>query len=419
MALHLKDLIAKAESKGIKPKQSSPVTFLKPWQEESVLFEQNPDFQSTNKPTTNRQQTEYTTDNKLGTNWVQTEYKTDNKLGTNRQQTEYTTDNKLSTNWVQTEYKPGTSRQFSELSGLQKTLIHLLYQECKISRSKTTGNLTLEHISSSTKHLKNTVKITLQRLERKNLIKRISYKNGRGGWTQYSLDDSIFRDLLQHETDNKLSTNWVQTGNKLGTQPSTQPSTSASSSSSSYNIINTTTTKLPEEWLKIDLEEASSFGLTQNHLFQLYRTGGYDPKIIEDSIRHFCFDLEHNKKAKSIKTNPLSYFMAILKRVGVYAAPDNYESPRDRALRLYVEKEKIVQEKKAAIEKECFNLEFEKWLGQLSENEKSEIIPSETKKTNLAAPKMAALRVHFEKFFWQSIKNEILNKIFKETGNGN
>lgn len=76
MALQLKDLIAKAESKGIKPKQSAPVTFLKPWQEESILFEQNLETKNSEKLATNRQQTGDKTGNKLTTNRQQT----DNKL---------------------------------------------------------------------------------------------------------------------------------------------------------------------------------------------------------------------------------------------------------------------------------------------------------------------------------------------------
>src|SRR3990167_8756025 len=99
MTLHLKDLIAKAESKGIKAKDH-PAPFLKPWQEESVLFN---DEDVNNKPSLEitKIKTESTSENRSKSsqkeqkNWKQT----GDKLETNRRQSGDKTGDKAETKW--------------------------------------------------------------------------------------------------------------------------------------------------------------------------------------------------------------------------------------------------------------------------------------------------------------------------------
>ena len=117
-----------------------------------------------------------------------------------------------------------------------------------------------------------------RRLEQKKLLRRGEYKNGRGGWTRYELPNELFQELLQLETQNKVSTNPEQSQYKVRTQPSTQPSTSPSSSSSSLYLeeFKTTTTGEPEllksdsvqlspEWQTVDWSSLE-IGFTETHL---------------------------------------------------------------------------------------------------------------------------------------------------------
>lgn len=95
--------------------------------------------------------------------------------------------------------------------------------------------------------------------------------------------------------------------------------------------------------------------------------GTFDPISVQDSIEHFSFDLSENNKISEIKTNPLGYFMGIMKRSGVYTAPENYEAPKDRAMRLYLEQQKTIQKKREVMENELLEISFSEWKGQLSE----------------------------------------------------
>lgn len=356
-------------------------------------------FVTDSKPVTNQQQT----DNKPVTNKQQiTEH-----LATNRQQTDNKTDNKPITIRQQTGNKPVTNWSFSVLTGIQRKIMIFIFNECKKSLSKITKPLTLEYMSHHINTDKMSIKTSAYRLEMKSFLLRVEYKAGRGGWTKYELPKDVFHDILQNETDNKLITNWQQTDNKPITQPVTQPVTTLSSSSSD---INTTTTELSDEWQKIDISSLESIGLTFGHLTQLQRSGIESAEIIQDSINHFAYDLIHNSKAKEIKTTAIGYFMGIMKRAGLYTAPDNYESEKDRTLRIYMETKKRQQEKQAAVEAELIDLSYNEWSFELTEDEKKALLPDHTLNSKLEGPKIAALKTYFKKNIWPNIQNKITLK---------
>ncbi len=358
-------------------------------------------FVTDSKPVTNQQQT----DNKPITNWQQIDNKPitnkqqiTGRLATNRQQTDNKTDNKPITIRQQTGNKPITNWSFSVLTGIQRKIMIFIFNECKKSLSKITKPLTLEYMSHHINTDKMSIKTSAYRLEMKSFLLRVEYKAGRGGWTKYELPKDVFHDILQNETDNKLITNWQQTDNKPVTQPVTQPVTTLSSSSSSD--INTTTTELSDEWQKIDISSLESIGLTFGHLIQLQRSGIESTEIIQDSINHFAYDLIHNNKAKEIKTTAIGYFMGIMKRAGLYTAPDNYESEKDRTLRIYMETKKRQQEKQAAVEAELIDLSYNEWNFGLTEDEKKSLLPEHTLNSKLEGPKIAALKTYFKKNIW-------------------
>ena len=252
-----------------------------------------------------------------------------------------------------------------------------------------------------------TVKTTIRRLEIKGYIIRKEFKNGRGGWSKYELSESVYKELLQIETNQKSVINWEQSGNKLvtnreqtGNKVVSQPVTSLSSSSSN---LKTTTTALPPDWIHVDIQSLAEIGLTTNHLAQLYKQDGCSPELVQDSIYHFAFDLKQNNKAKEIKTSPLGYFMGIMKKVGVYAAPDNYESPSERALRLLVERKKAEKEKLDLLEKEMLGLHFADWYKTLTAEKKKELLPEK-----IFGSEEVNLRAYYADNIWPSIRHQFL-----------
>jgi CTP-dependent riboflavin kinase len=193
----------------------------------------------------------------------------------------------VGTNQRQSEDKVEIFAGFSSLVGLQRLLIIFLYNSCKASRSYETEKLSIEHIAKSCETSVSSAKKTLQRLEQKNCFTRVKFKDGRGGWTIYELENSVFQDLLRAETEDKLGTKWRQTEDKVGTQLETQPRTTAPYSSSNNLNINTNTIELPENLRR--------FGISTVNLEKLISSGKTTQEVIERSLAALSFDVNNGK----------------------------------------------------------------------------------------------------------------------------
>lgn len=284
---------------------------------------------------------------------------------------------------------------YASLVGVQKKIVNFIYNSCKVARNKFTEPISIEYLSEKCKTTKPSAKKNLQRLEKKGVILRKMYKDGRGGWTRYELNERIFQEILNQESLSK-SINDVKDRIDV-----------INEESNNVSVM----TELPNDWLKIDLSDSAKFGFTDDHLLQLHRTGNYDPKLIERSLEYFLFDLENNSKLLNIKTDPVSYFMGIMKRSGAYLAPNNYQSKKEIAMLTYIKNEKNIQEREKNFEEEIVDLEFKKWITGLSEEEKQKIIPNDLRNISISAPKIAALRTYFKNNIFKSQKNVFNNNV--------
>jgi len=227
-----------------------------------------------------------------------------NEMPLNKDVNSEQTENKLSTQprtelrtiSEQTTNKLRTNSSFSQLVGLQKKIIEIIYRFCRISGEKTTDKISLEFLSSNCKANTAVVQVTTRRLISKGVLSKFDSKEGRGGWTRYSLPDVVYKELFQLETENKLSTNAEQTENKLSTQPRTEPRTSGPySSSNNLNII-TTNTGEPEFSAEITLpNNLSRFGISKNNLQKLVDDKLCSLELMQKSIEALSFDVENGK----------------------------------------------------------------------------------------------------------------------------
>jgi len=289
---------------------------------------------------------------------IKTKRLTNGKQTVNKRYTQPVTNGKQTVN-----KKPS----ISSLVGIQRKVIFAIYQNCKLLGENVTQEITLDYIASIIESHKNTVKTTINRLKKKSYIEIAEYKDGRGGWVKYRLPQAIYVDLIRYEKLDSMAKNdenGKQTVNKRYTQPVTKTVKMPPSSSSSFINNNTTTTEQSEKWLNIDLSPLKEFGFTKDCLEQLYKSRITTPDNIKKSIDHFAFDLRENNKAKKIKTNPLNYFMGIMKRTGLYLPPDNYESVQDKTFKkmLKIEKEKANYRQEQI--DSLFKMHFDLWYEQ-------------------------------------------------------
>ena len=250
-------------------------------------------------------------------------------------------------------------------------MLIFLYNSCRQARDRSTESLTIEHIIESLKINYDGVKTSIKRLIQKGYITRTSFKNGRGGWSKYELTEITFRELLQHETEDKVgtkvSTNWVQSEYKLGTQPSTQPSTELPSSSS----INITTTNYKADALaKIELTESLTLiGFNQGHIEQLLRDSSLTPEEIQNSLNAFAFDLGFEDVKRKVRS-PIGLIMKLLKNGQAYVSEKGYESEEDRLYRELIERAERKNEEKKTLQAKLVEVKFEEWLDDVSDEDK-------------------------------------------------
>ena len=369
---------------------------------------------------------------KSDTNRIQIEHKPDtnqtlntvkkHKPDTNQEQTEHKLDTELDTkntvSRTQTGHKPDTKYTFFTIVGLQRKIILFLYENCKKIRSKETEPFALEYIASQLNICLGSVKTTIRRLQTKKLINRIDFKIGRSGWSRYEVPNDLFSEIMQLETEHKINAYEKQTGHK----PNTKLDTTLHSSS---NLYKTTTTDneqnlnqsligLQIEWKNLDIEPLSKIGFTTNHLYQIASQNKLSPQVVQDSIYAFAFDLQENDKAKNIKGDPINFFMGILRRVGPYVTPSNYESPQDKAMRLYRENMRTIEQRRVEAEKEAITLAFNDWFAKLTDDQKIDFLPemlrrgANSEKLGKSKALESSARSHFEAEIWPIEKAKII-----------
>ncbi len=281
------------------------------------------------------------------------------------------------------------------LSGHQKVIFAFILERCLSRGLLSSGMITSEMLISITNTSLNMVNTSIQRLVDKKLVSRENGKRGRGGFYCFSLSPEVKDAAIEYR--------------RLATLDSTESSRQNESQIENFDSTRIdgrkfSTSGLPKEWEELDIEPLHHIGFSRGHLVQLYKQGDLEAQSIQDSVYHFAYDLKYNNKGASItKSSPLGYFMGILKRSAIYTAPDNYEAPRDRALRELLERKKAEKEKREAMMKELINIEFEEWQVKLSQEEKDQLIPEEIRRGRLTGAKLASLKTYFTENVWPQL----------------
>ena len=332
--------------------------------------------------------------------------------------------------------------------GIQKNITLFIYDNCKISPTKISLPITIKYISECCNIPYFSIKKTIQRLSDKNILHRVESKNGRGGWATYKLNEVVYQEILhvdlhtdlvknwrqtgdkpetnrrqtgdKLETKNsKLETNWRQTGDKLGVKLETKLETNASSSSSYYKKTTTTSAEqdgsisdqIEPQW-NLDIASLEKIGFSQNHLLQIAKRKSLEAHLVQESIYAFAHDLENN--AVQINSSPLNFFMGILNKSQPYVSRSaQYETPKEKAMRLFLEREARLKQQTQEIEMTLMQKMRSEWFSKMSFEEqatKAKEVHSQLE-TGKDAPAsyrpsqmIATLEKYFEFFVWPEIK---------------
>ncbi len=323
-----------------------------------------------------------------------------------------------------------TLEAVKQLCGLQRKLLFYIVEDCKSIGLLHTMPITNESLRILLNTDAHSVKTTVQRLTKKGMVNRKEGKSGRGGYTIFTISESVRNAVIETHGQLSISKQLVNqlvnaNGKQLVNNWETNGITSALSSSSSSVIdLKTTTTnfnparELAEGWREVEYSLLADFGFTQTHLLQLSKLESLEPSIVQDSIYHFAFDLKHNNKASSIKGDPLSYFMGIVSRRGAYTAPSNYIDPALEAMNAYHKSKEQSEKQKAEIEQKVQEIEFRMWHDSLSDDEILLLLPEEI--LNAIGPSSLKQRLkvqHLKKHYVETLWPERRRELCKSTPN--
>lgn len=267
--------------------------------------------------------------------------------------------------------------------GNEKKVITYIFNCCKKTGARVTPPISLETMLNSL-DIKSTgiLKTVIHRLIKKGALYVELSKKGRGGWSQYAFPDKIYQEIFLYsqgeegiQIDNKQITNGQQIDNKWVTQKVTNPS-----SSSSYinnKEITNTSNGLNESFQEVQIPNIlkdHKFGI---HIIKQVQDREYlTADELQESFNFFAFDINTNSILTSKNVNDArSYFMGIIKNKSIYAPPSNYLSDEEKAQQENLKRLQELKKKREEKEKLLFDLGYEEWLSNLTEEEKLEIAP--------------------------------------------
>jgi hypothetical protein len=300
-------------------------------------------------------------------------------------------------------------QEVQRVFGLQRKILFYIVEDCILRGELSTSPITSESLKNLTNTDTDTVKTATQRLINKKLMQRGYGKKGKGGFAIFHITEQIRTAVIaaqkQELPNQNLVTNWVSKKEPMSTYSSSNINTTTTNETHNSKL-----TALPKDntWDNINLEPLNKIGFTRSHLRQIIMDDKLPIDMVQESIDAFAFDLEKNNKEKSLKSNPLNYFMGILRSGKPYAPPVNYESPRDIALRVYLERKKELEQKRQAMEDDLFQIAFKEWELRLNVEEKEFILPVNVRNSRLASDKIASLRLHFKEQIWPNVRTEYL-----------
>ena len=302
------------------------------------------------------------------------------------------------------------------LGKAQKAILLAIYDSCKTRLDKTSSCLSLEEFIKCCGLSKNSIKTTLKRLEKANIIILHSFKQGPQGGRQYGIAEPINKEILLTARLDEIVHNSGTNSYTDRTQISTQPPPIVSSS------INITTTTDPET---IDCSPLADEGFGDSHIIQIRKEYALKPElalsdeIIQNSIDAMAFDLKHNDVRRTFKNSPAVVLVSMLKKGSPYCCktPDKFLTPREEDLRKVKAMMESSQKRAAEDENKVKEYVFQEWLSALPEEElldfvkdytRLEGVPQKIYETNKKKKALASAKDYFDTMIWPQKLKQIL-----------
>jgi hypothetical protein len=126
-----------------------------------------------------------------------------------------------------------------------------------------------------------------------------------------------------------------------------------------------------------------------------------EPSIVQESINHFAYGLEHNEKTKKY-AEPLNVLMGVLRK-GQGWFEQEYRSAQEIAQERLLEQKRRELERRKAMEENAYKLAMDYWQASIEESEILALVP---KKPGDITPQAARISMYFRENIWPKVKAE-------------
>uniref|UniRef100_UPI003F83C227 hypothetical protein n=1 Tax=unclassified Cysteiniphilum TaxID=2610889 RepID=UPI003F83C227 len=304
----------------------------------------------------------------------------------------------------------------SELSGIQFDVMMFLHESIIDDKLRITDKVTLSLISSSVGKDTNILKNAISRLKNeKSCISIFKHKSGRGGWSQYQIDKTMY-DSISTKKPPIYNSNTINTINKYSNDTKEQKTTTPQNDqlielikqqndkiaelqkqflqqtpqvqpeTKTVTVTEATETTTSESdndnWTDLDFSSLTEFGFNKRHVTQIKnfnKSLDVDNQLtvdsVQESIEHYAWALQNRldeMASYAPANNRLRGLIGVLKKGGNWTEA-NYKSPEDLAFEasLKAKEERLLKLKEQ--KERVFNLEFELWCESLTATELTDI----------------------------------------------
>jgi hypothetical protein len=268
---------------------------------------------------------------------------------------------------------------FDKVSTFQRKILQVIFQEIQANPfEKETRPLNIQQLGSllGVVDIKGfeSLRIVVLRLEKSGFLIKTKIKTGRSGWTQYSLPNQAFDQLLKISQIEKPVIKDEQSTNKPVTKPVID---SSSKIVSNINNLSNYLEPQNQDWFKeLDFSAVSPVGPMQvNSSIRAMVKESLTPETTQEFINRFKSWMATQSKVN----NPLGLFCDKLKELAkegdspVLAFMTEEERKIQTEFSLQVEKAKIelelIQKVKDHDQKSKLEKEFESWYASASDEE--------------------------------------------------
>ena len=286
-----------------------------------------------------------------------------------------------------------------KIAGIQENIFFYIVEVCNARGTFETGNLLTNDIASAANCTYGSAKMSLKRLIDKGLIIRKTGKRAKGGHINLSITKEIRMAALEVKREKSLRPMIHQQVIQQRKQLDNISDNNVAYSSSYIN--KTTTSELPEEWQKINIAPLAAIGFTEKHLVDVYVTKLTTPDIVQESINHFAYGLEHNATKYKAYPDPLNVLIGCLRK-GKAWSESNYVSLQEKAIQELLARRRAEQERMNALEAELIHVEFLAWKKALSADRKKQILPE-----RFFGPEDSHLKVYFTENVWTQLRSQL------------